>query len=140
MLYASAIALGDSFANQDDRLGRPAVSRRFVVDRALDWITAHRHTALRISDLARAAGVSERTLRSVFIECFGMGPLRYIRLRQVHQVHAALAAADPERTTVTGVAMKLGIWDVDRLVARYRRIFGESPRSTLRSAAWPATD
>ncbi len=133
MLYATTLALADSFANREDHWGRPSVSRRLVVDRALEWMTAHWDGALRVTELAQAAGVSERTLRNVFIECFGMGPLRYIRLRQVHQVHAALLAADPERTTVTGVAMKLGIWDVDGLAARYRRVFGQSPRSTLRN-------
>ena len=135
ILYATAVALDDSFADIADRHGgRPPVARRFVVDRALEWMSAHENAPLRVTDLAKAAGVSERTLRNVFIECFGMGPLRYIHLHQVHQVHRALAAADPERTTVTGVAMKLGVWDLDGLATRYRRTFGKSPRSTLRNA------
>ena len=133
IVYATAMALSDCLPDHEDRHGgRPPVPRRLVVDRALEWITAHQEDALRVTDLAQAAGVSERTLRTVFVECFGMGPLGYIRLRQVHQVHRELAAADPARTTVTAVAMKLGIWDLEGLAARYRRIFGKSPSSTLR--------
>jgi AraC family ethanolamine operon transcriptional activator len=68
----------------------------------------------------------------VFIEYFGIGPLAYMHMRQVHQVHQALVRAEPDRTTVTSVAMRLGVWDLDALAARYRRVFGESPVSTLR--------
>jgi hypothetical protein len=53
---------------------------------------------------------------SGFVENFGIGPLAYIHLWQVHQVHQVLVVADPERTTVTNVAITLNqdttLWSV----------------------------
>jgi len=79
-----------------------------------------------------AAGVSERTLRDVFVEYFGMGPLTYIRTWQLHRIRAALLEAEPGQATVTSVAMRLGVWDLDTMAGRYRHLFGERPGVTLR--------
>ena len=132
LLYALTLVLdlpGDAGSR---RSGRPGLPRRLIVDRALEWIHAQADHPLRIADLAFAAGVSERTLRDVFVEYFGMGPLTYIRTWQLHRIRAALLQAEPGQATVTGVAMRLGVWDLDTMAGRYRRLFGERPGVTLR--------
>jgi hypothetical protein len=40
----------------------------------------------------------------------------------------------PSKTTVTSVAMRLGVWDMEAMAGRYRHLFGERPVETLRSA------
>jgi AraC family ethanolamine operon transcriptional activator len=56
---------------------------------------------LLVADFAAAAEMSERTLRTAFNEYFGVGPVRYLQLRQLHQVRRTLQAADPEAVSVS---------------------------------------
>jgi AraC family ethanolamine operon transcriptional activator len=85
-----------------------------------------------VPELAAAASVSERTLRTAFIEYFGVGPVQYLRIRQLHRVRRALTAADPEQVTVSQVLVEQGEWAFGRFATRYSRLFGELPSETLR--------
>jgi AraC family ethanolamine operon transcriptional activator len=113
--------------------GRPAVSRQRVLERALGLITTSDGAAVYVEDLSDAAHVSERTLRNVFHESFGIGPIRYLRLCQLHRIRAGLRDADPDRDTITKVATECGVWDLSRLAREYRALFGELPTQTLRT-------
>ena len=83
-------------------------------------------------ELATAAGVSERTLETVFNEYYGVGPRRYLHLRQLNLIRCALKAADPEKASVTEVLAQYGVWEFGRFASRYRRHYGERPSDTLR--------
>jgi len=84
-----------------------------------------------VTDLCEFSGVSERTLRTMFLEQFGVGPKRYLRTRKLHAVRAALTLADPRRETVSGIAKRFGLSDVGRIAKDYCALFGEYPRVTL---------
>jgi AraC family ethanolamine operon transcriptional activator len=86
-----------------------------------------------LGEMAAAAGVSERTLRRAFTEHYGVGPVRYLQLRQLHQVHRALRAAQPEEQSVSEILLAHGEWAFSRFAFRYRQLFGELPSETLRS-------
>ncbi len=112
---------------------RPGVERELTLRR---WqrIQEHAEHPLRITDLSSAAGVSERTLREGSSSIFGMGPLSYIRTWQLHRIRAALLRAEPGQATVTSVAMRLGVWDLEAMAGRYRWLFGERPVETVLSS------
>lgn len=116
------------------RPGRPAISRERILSRALEVMAEREHDVVYVDDLCQAAGVCERTLRSVFHDYFGVGPIRYLHLRQFHKIRAALRAADRSRDTVTGVSSNFGIWDFGRFAAEYRTLFGERPSQSLGAA------
>jgi transcriptional regulator GlxA family with amidase domain len=61
-----------------------------------------------------------------------MGPARYIRLRRLNLVRAALRRADPETTSVAVLAGRYGFSEPGRFATRYRGFFGEPPSATLR--------
>jgi AraC family ethanolamine operon transcriptional activator len=86
-----------------------------------------------VGDFAAAASVSERTLRTAFNEYFGVGPVRYLHLRQLHQVKHTLQVADPEADSVSDVLVQHGVWEFGLFASRYRRLFGELPSDTLRT-------
>jgi AraC family ethanolamine operon transcriptional activator len=115
------------------RLGRPAFSRGRIIARVLALMGGSAGAPLFVEDLRRAAGVSERTLRNVFHEFFGCGPMRLLKLRQLHEIRTALLAADPIHDTVTGIATRFGIWDLSLFARNYKALFGETPLQTLRS-------
>jgi len=90
--------------------------------------------ALRLVDLCRLAGVSERTLRTIFVESFGVTPGRFLRTRKLHAIRAALICADPRYETVSGIAIRFGVSDLGRMARDYHLIFGEYPHATLLQA------
>jgi len=115
-------------------LGRQSIPRWRIVRAVMESIEGLDREYLTVTDLATAAGVSERTLRAAFQDYFGIGPVQFLRLRTLNQVRAALRNSDPALTTVTEVATRFGVWELGRLARDYRLLFGELPSATLRSA------
>lgn len=115
--------------------GRPKVARQEIIRRSLQRIEQCEGEHLCVCELATAANVSERTLRTAFNEYFGLGPVRYLQLRQLNRIRQALLAADSDEVTVTKILIEHDEWDFSRFASRYRRIFGELPSETLRSKA-----
>jgi AraC family transcriptional regulator, ethanolamine operon transcriptional activator len=116
-------------------IGRPQFSRNRVIARALTLIEANEGQPLFIQDLCRAAEVSERTLRNIFQEYFGVGPMRLLKVRQLHEIRSALLQADPLRDTITRVAARFGVWDFSLFARNYKALFAEAPSETLRRPA-----
>jgi AraC-like DNA-binding protein len=112
--------------------GRPRLSRQEIILRAQEVMEFGTDTPLHVSALARAVGVSERSLRNAFNECYQIGPRRYLLLRQLDGVRRDLLAAGPDETTVTKVMSQWGIWEFGRFAGIYHRHFGELPSQTLR--------
>jgi len=114
-----------------------ARSRFALVRRAQAHLRAHAHEPVYVLDLCAATGVSERTLRDAFLEQCGMGPMRYLKLRRLHQARRELHAAASAATSVKAVALTNGFWELGRFAVEYRQSFGESPSQTLQRAASP---
>jgi AraC family ethanolamine operon transcriptional activator len=112
--------------------GRRLASRRQVIRAAMDTVDQHDCEYITVGDLATAAGVSERTLRTSFQEYFGMGPMGFLKRRTLNQVRKTLQTADPSVTTVTQAATQFGVWELGRFAQDYRQLFGELPSATLR--------
>jgi AraC-like DNA-binding protein len=86
---------------------------------------------VHISDLCRAAGVSERTLECAFKEVMGLSPITYLNRLRLHRVRAALLAAEPGSTLISTEALKWGFWHFGEFSRAYKQCFGESPSVTL---------
>ena len=121
-----------SSATHDKHIGRPQVSRSRVIARTLALIAAKQGQPLFIDDLCQATEVSERTLRNVFHEYFGVGPMRLLKVRQLLEIRRELLAADPTRDTVARIAASFGVWDFSLFARNYKALYGESPSESLR--------
>jgi|SRR5687767_15810007 transcriptional regulator GlxA family with amidase domain len=113
------------------RVGRRRVTRAEALAQINRYLDASASRTLKFRDLCKASGVSERTLRSIFVEAFGLSPARYLRRRKLRAVRAELAVADPGSVTVASVARRYGLTDVGRMARDYCALFGEYPRATL---------
>ncbi len=122
----------------DRHIGRPQVSRTRVIAQCLELIDATQGQPLFIDDLCTATQVSERTLRNIFQEYFGVGPMRLLKVRQLREIRSALLKGDPVLDTVTGIASRFGVWDFSLFARNYRALYGEAPSQTLRRprSAW----
>lgn len=113
--------------------GRPRISREKVIGLSREYLEQRSESSVRVSDLAKAVGVSERTLRTGFQEFYGMGPVRYLQLRHLHQVRRALKAADSRNKSVSQILIEHGEWAFSRFASRYRQLFDELPSKTLQT-------
>ena len=95
-------------------------------------LEARQDEPLYITDVCAEIGVSERTLRMHCQEQLGMGPHRYLWIRRVNLARRALALADATTKTVTEIANDFGFGELGRFAVAYRKLFGESPSTTLR--------
>lgn len=111
--------------------GRPQLSRSTVIARSLAVIASNPSQPLFIDDLCRATQVSERALRNIFQEYFGVGPMRLLKIRQLHEIRAALLRSQPGLDTVTHIASRFGVLDPSLLARNYKILFGETPSRTL---------
>ena len=112
---------------------RRAQSR--IVKAAEDYALAHMGDRLYVTDLCKAAGVSERSLEYAFKEIMGMTPVAYLTRVRLHRVRQALLAAAPGSTTVSAEALNGGFWHFGEFSRAYRDCFGELPSETLRRTA-----
>jgi AraC-like DNA-binding protein len=111
--------------------GRPKLARDVVIRHCKGLLERREAEPIHIDDLLKVAEVSERTLRRAFKEYFGIGPTRYLKLRQLHQVRRVLRSSDAETTSVTKVLFGQGVTQLGRFASHYRILFGELPSETL---------
>ncbi len=110
--------------------------RHTVIMRRLEeLLEANSDRTLYLTELCRAVGVSERTLRACCPEHLGMSPTRYLWLRRMHLARRGLRTADPAAASVTEIATSYGFWELGRFSVAYRWLFGESPSAALRRPA-----
>jgi len=129
-LTARLLAAEHSSAT-DDRIS----SRLRILNRVEGFLEANIDAPIYIADLCVAAGVSERTLVNVFQQCFGLSPIRYLRVRRLHQVRRALRTSDPGTTSVSEIASLFGFWHFGRFAADFKTLFGQTPSNLLRHRA-----
>jgi transcriptional regulator GlxA family with amidase domain len=114
------------------------IPHRELVTRVLAFLGSNVGEPVKVAQLSRMAGVSERTLRAAFRHVVGLSPKQYAIAQRLRAAREALCAANPETTTVTDIAMEYGFFELGRFAGRYRHTFGEAPSRTLRHAAsWP---
>lgn len=104
------------------------------VRRAEAYIEEHAGDALRLGDIAAAAGVPCRTLQDGFRRFRDRTPMQYLNERRLEVARRALLGAAAGTTRVVDVAMDCGFLHLGRFARAYRARFGESPSATLRRA------
>lgn len=120
--------------NYTELLNQPTTRRSpRTVTRALDYIDQHLSSVSSVGDIARAAGVSARSLQREFRDCVGLSPLGYVQQCRLEKVRdELLSAAAHDEVTVTDTALRWGFTHMSRFASAYRERYGESPSTTLR--------
>jgi AraC-like DNA-binding protein len=104
----------------------------FYVKRAEAYIEANLDQPLSMAELAAQAGVSARSLQTGFQQFRGTTPTAYLRELRLKRVHEALLSADPQRSSVTDIALQWGFGHLGKFSVAYKQRFGESPSTTFR--------
>ena len=126
----------EAFRLSGDREER-SLSARAGLDayrRAIAFIDQNLSLPITVSDVARAAGVSEMALSLVFAAHSAVGWTAEEQLRRgrLAAAHLDLVNGDPSRgTTVAGIAARWGFPRPARFAALYRSVYGVSPKWVL---------
>lgn len=132
IIDAVCAALDSCDAPEERRFGRPQYPRIHVIARCLSLVQSSDKRPIFVADLCDAAGISERTLRNIFREYFGVGPQRLLKVRSLGEIRAALLRARSDDHTVRQVVRQFGVRDFSLFARHYRALYGESPSTTLR--------
>ena len=119
---------------EPDRGARTLQAYSVIVKTVENYALSRIDDPLYLSDLCRAAGVSERTLEYAFKQIMGVTPMTYLVRLRLHRVRRALLAATQGTTTVSAEALNWGFWHFGEFSRAYRECFGEVPSDTLRRA------
>ena len=125
-LTEPACAAGRGAEAECDR-GR-APGRRDPLVPAERYVRSRLCAPIALEDLARAAGVSARTLHVYCKRLHGVGPMEWLRNVRLDVAREKLRQSRGAR--VTDVAMSCGFGHLGRFAAYYRERFGELPRDT----------
>lgn len=131
-LLMSALLHGqpNNYSEALERAGNVAIP--YYVRRADKHMAETLDGTLSVGELARAAGVSERTLHLGFRQVYGTTPMRRLKRLRLEAVRAALEAADPASDSVSEIAARFGFFQFGRFAGDYRAAFAERPSDTLR--------
>lgn len=123
--------LSNAFRSESYVLPRHRVSP--MVLRARDCLLNRlQDDTLSIDDIADELKISTRTLYRLFKTEYGSGPQAWARGIRLDQVRTALLE-EGSNMSVTDAALKFGFTHLGRFSRDYRRRYGETPSSTLRS-------
>ena len=120
-----------------DRILSGSVSQRRCFDKRTEKVMStvleclRRDGQIHVVALARAAGVSERTLHRLFWKYFHMGPKRYSKIRQLNLVRRAIRQNHSAPVNITGILTEHGVTEFGRFAIEYKALFNESPAETL---------
>lgn len=120
---------------ETDRGDRARQAHSSIVKRVEDYVLAHAGDRIFVSDLCRAASVSERTLENAFRNVMDLTPMHYLVRMRLHRVREALLAGSNATTTVSAEALNWGFWHFGEFSRAYRQCFDELPSDTLRRRA-----
>jgi AraC family transcriptional regulator, ethanolamine operon transcriptional activator len=116
---------------------RASPARHRIIRAADDYLQANPAHPIYTDDLRDAVGVSTARLAEVFRVTFGVSPHRFLKLRRLAMVRAALLRArggDCPPPFVRTVALMYGFWHFGQFAREYKAVYGETPSATLARA------
>lgn len=102
-----------------------------IVRKAEERFFAAGERPVSLADLCAAANVSQSTLYRAFHHVCDQPPLTYFHHRRLHNARRKLVSSPAVRGAVKQIALSAGLTELGRFSVQYRRLFGESPSTTL---------
>ncbi|SFV61837.1 Transcriptional regulator, AraC family [hydrothermal vent metagenome] len=91
---------------------------------------------LKLSDVSKYLGISQRTLEYTFKQNLGMTPKNYLQILRLHAIRNELKLSNPKRTRVSDIALKYAFFHLGHFASEYKKLFGELPMQTLQEDSY----
>lgn len=115
------------------RITRARLRTAAAVARAAQFLRDHIGEPIRMRDLSRLAGMSDRGLRNAFRRERGVSPKQFQTRERLVEAHRALCDAGAG-DRITDIATRNGFFELGRFAQLYRHTYGETPSQTLTHA------
>ena len=109
------------------RCGQARIMARFD-----EHLAIYPQEPLSVPQIANELGISQSTLDRICKAFTGMTPHAYSTAKRMHAARAHLLEPGITVQTIASIAKMFGFYEPGRFAVRYKALFGESPRSTLR--------
>jgi len=107
----------------------PAIPRK--LKRAIEYMHANAASPMTVSEIAREAGTTVRSLQTAFQQFKDMTPSDYLRAIRLEGVRKALLSGR-DVLSIADIARNWGFLHMGRFAAIYHQSFGEMPSETMR--------
>jgi len=87
---------------------------------------------ITLQQICETVETSPRSLNYAFRAVYGLSPMKYLKVLRLNQVRWALRKTDPTTNRVIGIANRYGFWHMGQFGADYKKMFGETPSTTLK--------
>ena len=102
----------------------------------LEWIRAHLHTPITLTEMERRSAYSRRTLQILFQERCGCSPMQWLKAQRLEAVRQCLLHPRAD-DTVTSIARRHGFGDLSSFTMGFRHRYGVLPSGLLRLGRSP---
>src|SRR4051794_24752952 len=102
-----------------------------IIERAVEYMSANIDRPIYTDDLCDALGVSASALAEAFRAVLTVSPHRFLKLRRLAMVRAALMDRTKDRLLIKTIALSHGFWHLGQFAHDYRTVFGEIPSETV---------
>ncbi|GMV82396.1 MAG: hypothetical protein AMXMBFR7_35800 [Planctomycetota bacterium] len=99
------------------------------VAKTIDYVHDHLDRELKLTELARVAGFSERRLIQVFRKLLGRSPMAFVREQRIREAQRLLSQRG---ITIKDVAARLNFADAHHFSRVFRQVTGISPSDFVR--------
>jgi AraC-like DNA-binding protein len=103
-----------------------------TIDALVDWIHAHCHKPISLSDLEERSHYSRRNLQYSFKARFGCGPMQYLRRQRLWLAKRRLTASAESGANVISIALACGYLNLASFSRDFHNAFGVAPSKLLR--------
>ncbi len=97
----------------------------------LEWMRAHLHTPITLTQMERRSAYSRRSLQILFQERFGCSPMQWFKAQRLEAARQALLQPEAD-DTVASIARRHGFADLSGFAMGFRRRYGVLPSGVLR--------
>jgi AraC-like DNA-binding protein len=101
-----------------------------IMVRFEDVLATHPYRKLHLAEVSRGFGVSDRMIHNFCLTFLGVSPQRYMRLRRLRLVRAAILRAGGEPISIAELARHAGFTQLGWFAAFYQATYGETPSIT----------
>ena len=114
-------------------LPRPISQYGKIVKEAEAFVRDNMQAPITLQKLCEHLKISQRSLNYAFQAVYGLSPMGYLKILRLNQVRWALKKAEPSTSLVIGIANCFGFWHMGQFGTDYKKMFGETPKTTLES-------
>jgi len=91
----------------------------------------YKNQPLSLDEICTVVKMKRRTVQKYFHEIYGMGPTEYFRVRRLNGTRSQLMNG---ASCISDTALQWGFTHFGRFSGSYKKLFGESPKTTIESA------